>query len=240
MSETKSYIIATVQLLTGSNYNSVYDTLFDNFFVYLENGLLSKDLCDAETEFQELYFEVYLTGFANALQAGGGNTAVLDDSNFRSCFYEYFLEEEGDVLLDDYVNFKQRMNLLLRLIVAMETSDAVLGRVTEHDLSSECHDSLLRLTHCAECAGVNDESVLPCEHLCQNVLRGCVVDLYELGDVYNELYNAMRDARDTMDLYNPFDSIQQINTRVILLVSPFLSPLSSSFVSHVSDRQKPL
>ena len=230
-------MVESIKALTGDLYNQAYSTLFDGIFGYLENGIVSKNLCDAEMQFQQLYFEVYLTAFTGALQQSGGDTQPLSDPDFRSCFYQFFLQVKSEDLLTFYVRFKQRMNLLFRFVVAMETSDAVLRRVLEHNLSPECHDSLLRLTHCADCAGVNNDSVLPCKYLCQNVLRGCVVDVYELGDAYNDLYRTMKDARLTLDIYDPFSIVELMNVQVINLITEFLNGLSTTLVSDVSEKQ---
>ena len=210
-----------MEVLWADNYLPEFDTVFDNLFSYLENGIMKRDLCNLETEYQSVYFEAYLLGFKSVLQYASIDTDPLSDSDFRSCFYEYFMEVHGGTIGNLYHNVMQRYNMFLRYLQALDTSDQVLKRVLNHALSPECQDSILRMTHCAQCAGVSDSSILPCKDLCRNVQQGCLVDIYELGYVYRMFYNVLSEAKDKLDEYDPFGAMQALPAEVLKMLDDF-------------------
>ena len=109
---------------------------------------------------------------------------VPDTTTFRNCLKTnfYFVSNTREDVNQRIRTLEPRMNLLLRFLLALETSDSVLESIMDHVLSPECGDALLRLTHCKECSGTTSSSS-SCTPFCQNVLRGCLVDLTEVGDV---------------------------------------------------------
>ena len=217
----KSSAVTTMEYLWADNYLPEFDTVFDSLFTYMENGILRRDLCNLEKEYRSAYFEAYLLGFKSVLVYAEKSTAPLSNDNFRDCFYGYFVEVHGDAISDLYHNLMQRYNMLLRYLQALDTSDQALKSVLDHALSAECQDSLLRMTHCAQCAGVSNTSVLPCKNLCQNVQQGCLVDIYELGYVYKELYDVMDDANDVLNEYNPLAQMQSLAAEVLKMLDDF-------------------
>lgn len=208
-------------VLWQSNYVSEFDTVFDAMFNYLEEGITTLDLCDLEAQYQSMFFEAYMTAFAAVLQANDKSVAPLSDPTFNDCSKEYFMMRHGDVISEKYHLVEQRYNMFLRYLQALATSDAVLATILDHVLSPECQDSLLRMTHCAQCAGVNNSSVLPCKYLCLNVQRGCLVDLYELGVVYKSLYSVMKEAQYVVDQYDPFGVMQSLASTVVNMLDDF-------------------
>lgn len=221
LEEVKASMVATMKVLWADNYLSDFDTVFDGLFNYVENGILKRDLCDLEKEYQSVYFEAYLAGFKSVLQHESKSTDPLSDPKFRACFYDYFTEIHGATIADQYHNVKQRYNMFLRYLQALDTSDQALKTVLNHVLSPECQDSLLRMTHCAQCAGVSDSSILPCKNLCQNVQRGCLVDIYELGYTYKKLYNSLKAAKDVLNQYDPFGAMQTITAEILKILDDF-------------------
>ena len=200
---------------------SEFDDAFDQLFNYMENGIATLDLCDLEVQYQSMFFEVYMTALRIILNIHGLSTDSLTDPNSRTCFYEYFVEVHGPTISNEYHRVEQRYNIFLRYLQALTTSNQVLKTVLNHALSPECQDSLLRMTHCARCAGVNDYSILPCKNLCLNVQRGCLVDIFELGVVYKDLYLVMRDAQDVMVAYDPFGVMESLAAQVVKMLDDF-------------------
>ena len=217
----KSSVVSIMEVLWADNYLPEFDTVFDSLFTYMENGILRRDLCNLEKEYRSAFFEAYLLGFKSVLVYGDKSTAPLSNDDFRDCFYGYFVEVHGNTIDDLYHNLMQRYNMLLRYLQALDTSDQALKSVLDHALSAECQDSILKMTHCAQCAGVSDSSVLPCKNLCQNVQQGCLVDIYELGYVYKELYDVMDEANDVLNEYNPLAQMQSLAAEVLKMLDDF-------------------
>ena len=190
--------------------------MFNKFFEYVKNGVLNIDLCNLETEFQEVVFTVYTTAFAEAMAHKSLN--VPSSNNFTQCFYNYFLSTQKTFLNTEYKHFKERYNLFLRYLLALETANEVLEDVISHTLSSDCKDVLLKLTHCSLCAGNNDTN-LSCPGYCKNVLRGCLVDLKEFGDAYTEFFGALKSTREQLSSYDPFDAFNVFQTRMFNFVT---------------------
>ena len=200
---------------------SDFDDAFDGLFNYMESGISTLDLCDLEKQYQSMFFEIYMTSFRTLLKFAGLSVDSLSDPNSTACFYQYFIDVHGAAISDNYHRVEQRYNIFLRYLQALATSDQALKSVLNHVLSPECQDSLLRMTHCTQCAGVNNSSILPCKNLCQNVQRGCLVDIYELGDVYKKFYVVLKDAQDVMNEYDPFGVMESLVAQVIIMLDDF-------------------
>ena len=189
--------------------------MFDKFFNYVKNGVLNIDLCNLKTEFQEVVFTVYTTAFAEAMAKKSFN--VPSSSSFTQCFNNYFKSTQSTFLNNEYKRFKERYNLFLRYLLALETANDVLEDVISHTLSSDCKDALLKLTHCSLCAG-NTDTILSCPGYCENVFRGCLVDLKEFGDAYTEFFGALKSTREQLSSYDPFNAFTLFQTQMISLV----------------------
>ena len=190
--------------------------MFDKFFNYVKNGVLNIDLCNLETEFQEVVFTVYKTAFAEAMARNSFN--VPSTSNFTQCFYNYFKSTQATFLNNEYKRFKERYNLFLRYLLALKTANDVLEDVISHTLSSDCKDVLLKLTHCSLCAG-NTDTILSCPGYCKNVFRGCLVDLKEFGDAYTEFFGALKSTREQLSSYDPFNAFTLFQTKMTSFVT---------------------
>ena len=193
-----------------------HEDIFDQFFNYVKNGVLNIDLCKLRTEFQEVVFTVYTTAFAEAMAQRFYNVPSSD--SFTQCFYEYFRNTQKTFLNNEYKRFKERYNLFLRYLLALKTANEVLEDVISHTLSSDCKDALLKLTHCSLCAG-NADTILSCPGYCNNVLRGCLVDLKEFGDVYTEFFGALKNTRQQLSSYDPFNAFTLFQTKMIGFVT---------------------
>ena len=217
----KSFLVETMRFIWQNHYEPDFDYVFDGLFNYMETGITTLDLCDLETQYQSMFFEVYMTSLRRLLELSGLSVDPLSDPDSRACFYQYFIEVHGPVISNDYHRVEQRYNIFLRYLQALATSDQALESVLNHSFSPECQDSLLRMTHCAQCAGVSDSSILPCKNFCQNVQQGCLVDIYELGDAYKKLYAVMKDAEDVMNEYDPFAVMESLAAQVVKMLDDF-------------------
>ena len=174
-------------------------------------------LPDFQVELQSVFFEIYLRSFKLSIEITPGNT-VPNTLAFRQCFYlNLFFPENRERLNQRYRILLPRLNLLLRYLLALKTSDSVLERIMDHMLSPECGDALLRLTHCKECSGTTSSSS-SCTPFCQNVLRGCLVDLTEVGDVLQEFATQMDATKRKLNIDNPFQAIDLLSTTVLDVV----------------------
>ena len=217
----RSFAIETMMQLWQDHYVSDFDDVFDGLFNYMESGIVTLDLCDLEMQYQSMFFEVYMTSLRTLLKLNGISVDSLNDSDSRHCFYQYFITVHGAAISNEYHRVEQRYNIFLRYLQALATSDQALKSVLNHVLSPECQDSLLRMSHCAQCAGVNDSSILPCKNLCENVQRGCLVDIYELSHVYKEFYLVLKDAKDVMNEYDPFGVMESLAAQVVKILDDF-------------------
>ena len=165
---------------------------------------------------------------------------VPNTQSFRDCLKNNFSDPETKDILDRTIRrLEPRINYLFRFLLAIKTSDSVLDTIKNHVLSPECGDALLRLTHCKECSGISSSSP-PCTPFCQNVLRGCLVDLTEVGEVLQEFATAVQAMRNklrsstgdpfrTIDGQMPIDVFDVSNTATVAASQP-------SKVSEVSKK----
>lgn len=211
----KSFITNT---LNEANYQQDTNgpSVMDSFIDYLANGIRTLNLHNFEQEFQKVFFEVYLRIFKSVLERKSGeNNVVPNTGSFRQCFYDnFFLRDNQNELNMRFRVFNPRMNFFFRFLLALKTSDSVLTKTLNHVLSSTCGDALLRLTHCRECSGISG-SLPPCAPFCHNVLRGCLVDLTEVGDVLSELATAMQAMRTKLKKFDPFAAFDLLPTIVL-------------------------
>ena len=193
-------------------------TLLDHFSNYMSNGIRSLSLPDFRIELQSLFFEIYLRSFKLSIENIPGN-AVPNTVSFRQCFYQHlFFPENQEDLNRRYRILQPRLNLLLRFLLALKTSDSVLESIMNHMLSPECGDALLRLTHCKECSGATSSSP-PCTPFCQNVLRGCLVDLTEVGHVLQDFATQLEAMKSKLSINDPFAAVDLLTTTVLDMVT---------------------
>ena len=195
--------------------------LLDTFTSYMTEGIRSLNLLNFKEHVADLLFSVYYYSFKLTLT----NNAVSNISTvtFRSCLKEKFLITHESAALHLVSVLESKMNLLFRFLSALETSDRVLERITSHVLNSECGDTLLRLTHCETCSGTKSiNSQPPCAPFCQNVLRGCLVDLTEVGEALREYATALEAMQKRLAYSdNPYKAIDEKIDQALLTVSQF-------------------
>lgn len=132
--------------------------------------------------------------------------------SFRECFYNYFLITQNSTILAEYNRFSIRYNIFFKYLRGLQTARQVLGSVINHTLSSDCKLDLLQLTHCSLCAGT---TVRPCPNHCKNVIRGCLVELKEFGDVYSDFHKTLKRTKIVLEEYDPFAVLGIFQTNLL-------------------------
>ena len=144
---------------------------------------------------------------------------VPDTETARSCLFDHFLETSGDIVTNGLTGFLRSYNVLMRYIRALRLMDMVIEGCLELPLTRQCQDALLKMTYCSQCAGYSAD-LLPCQGLCQNSLRGCLVDLSDLVEPIREFTDAMVNMRRVLaDVYNPWDQITLLNSHFFIVLS---------------------
>ena len=211
------------------SFNPNFNTpeIFDPFTNYVRNGILDLNLPSLKEQVIDMFFVAYHASFKAWIEQQ--SLTVPDTPAFRNCLKNnFFLSATRDGIDQRYRTLEPRMNLLLRFLLALKTSDSVLESIMNHMLSPECGDALLRLTHCKECSGTTSSSP-PCTPFCQNVLRGCLVDLTEVGHVLQEFatqVDAMKDIILNRD--DPFAAIDGLTNEIFSILSDGRSAALSS------------
>ena len=151
-------------------------------------------------------FEVFYAGYHVSAQVNG----VLPSSDLeslRSCLFDYFLETRGVSVANRLHVFLRAYSRLMRYVRALKLMDVVIEGVLDLPLTKQCQDALTKMTHCSQCAGYTAD-LLPCQGLCHNNLRGCLVDISDLVKPIREFTDAMVTMNNQLNIsYNPWDQI---------------------------------
>ena len=162
---------------------------------------------------------MFLAAYIVTTQSQGLNNDLPDTPEFRSCFFDYFVELRGDAIYNKLNGFLRAYNLTMRYIRALRLLDSVIEEVMDMTLTSQCQDAIMKMTHCSQCAGYNGD-LLPCRGLCLNSLRGCLVDLVDLVEPVKEFTAAIVNLNKLMnDTFNPWDQITLLNSYFFQTVS---------------------
>ena len=201
-------------------YFRPYVTLYDDFYAYLQQTISTGNMCQLETRFKQVFFEIFLAAyFSNPTSVSTLNP--LNTELFRTCVYNYFLELKGRDILTWYTGFTRSYNRTMYYFHALRTADAILESLLSHRLTNSCKTTLMKMSHCAQCAGYEDTT--HCQGMCLNSLRGCLIDLADLAGPFREFSDAVVQMRNSLeDVYNPW---VQFN----ILEAHFYSILGTSF-----------
>lgn len=203
---------------------SIYFTqrdLFDEFYAYLQQAVRTGNTCEIGLEFNKLFFKVFLTVL-------DGNPAVndevypKDDHEFNACMYNYYESVMEDQIHVRFIALTRSFNRTLYYLRALDTAEEFLRTVLELELTPQCRQALLRSSYCAQCSGL-PSSVRPCQSLCLNTLRGCLVDYSDLYEPYRKFADATVDMKKYLDkIVNPFTHIDQLTTGFLNLIQDIL------------------
>jgi len=207
-------------LQTFGAYFRPYVNLYDNFYAYLQQTITTGNMCQLGSKFNQIFFEVFLAAYvSNPATETAANLPNTDA--FRTCFYDYFLELKGEQVATWYKGFTRSFNRTMYYFRALRTADAVLESLLSHRLTNSCRTALMKMSHCAQCAGY--ESTTYCQGMCVNSLRGCLIDLGDLAGPFREFSDAVIRMRNSLeDVYSPWD---QFN----ILESNFFTMVTTSF-----------
>ena len=174
-------------------------------------GMRSLHLPNLEEHIAEMFFAVYHYSFKISIMP---NTTNL---TFGNCLREKFFTQAIETNIRHHsALLQERMGLLFQFVSSLRTGDKVIESISSQVLSSECGDALLRLTHCEACSGTT-AALPPCAPFCQNVLRGCLVDLTEVGDAMSEYATALEAMRKRLDHDdNPWQAMTNIYDVLVL------------------------
>ena len=207
-------------LQTFRAYFRPYVNLYDDFYAYLQQTITTGNMCQLGSKFNQIFFEVFLAAYVS--NPATGTTENLPNTDaFRACFYDYFLELKGEQVATWYKGFTRSFNRTMYYFRALRTADAVLESLLSHRLTNSCRTALMKMSHCAQCAGY--ESTTYCQGMCVNSLRGCLIDLGDLAGPFREFSDAVIRMRNSLeDVYSPWD---QFN----ILESNFFTMVTTSF-----------
>ena len=206
-------------------YFDPYRTVFDDFYAYLQQSVLTGNVCELGERFQEVFFKLFLAAYL----AHPFTESLPETESFQQCFYNYFLNEKGVDVNNYYRGFTRSYNLTMQYLRALRTGDVVLEDVLGQTLSRQCKDSLMRVSYCSACAGY--ESPGPCHGNCLNTMRGCLVDLSDLSEPFQQFSEALLRMKNNIEtLYNPW-------TQFSLLQVDYLDMVQSTFdsVTQITD-----
>ena len=95
----------------------------------------------------------------------------------------------------------------------------IIEGILDLPLTDQCQSAVMKMTHCAHCAGYNGE-LLPCQGLCMNSMRGCLVDFPDLVEPIQEFTDAMVNLNNVLEQrYNPWDQITLLNSYFFSIVT---------------------
>lgn len=95
----------------------------------------------------------------------------------------------------------------------------VIEGVLDLPLSDQCQSAIMKMTHCSQCAGYSS-SLLPCQGLCLNSLRGCLIDLADLVGPVRDFTAALVRLKDNLDSrYDPWVQITLLNPHFLGIVT---------------------
>ena len=100
----------------------------------------------------------------------------------------------------------------MRYVRALKMIENVIEGVLDLTLTEQCQSALMKMTYCSLCAGYNGQ-LLPCQSLCMNTLRGCLVDYIDLIKPIQETSNALIKLNWVMKHdFNPWNRITILNS----------------------------
>ena len=95
----------------------------------------------------------------------------------------------------------------------------VIEGILDLPLTDQCQGALMKMTYCSQCAGYNGD-LLPCQGLCMNSLRGCLVDFADLVEPIHETTEALIELNRVLNnVYNPWDQVTILNSYFLRIVT---------------------
>ena len=90
--------------------------------------------------------------------------------------------------------------------------EKVIEGILDLPLTEQCQNALMKMTYCSQCAGYDSVELLPCQGLCLNSLRGCLVDFADLEGPIREFTDALTNLNSHLtEPYSPWVQITQLD-----------------------------
>ncbi len=159
-----------------------------------------------------MYFKLYLATFLANPEAPSD---LQNTGELRQCFYNIFLESKESQIQNWLNGFQRAYTRTLRYFRALRVVDRVVEAVLNFRMSELCQRSLMRMTHCSHCAGYMDG---PCNGMCQNTLRGCLMDLGELAEPMQDFSEALVAMESEARAYNVYNQVTFLSSYFFTLV----------------------
>jgi hypothetical protein len=192
-------------------------------YSYLSTAVETRDNCQLYEVFQRMLYNVYMD-FANP-------RGQINSTQFQQCSYEFFVEFYSQFVNYYYTHLAISLDRLVLYLRALGVSSTVLRSLLSSPPSKPCVSALARISNCSSCLDVPG-SVEPCNGLCINVLRGCLVDLAELVGPFQEYVNTLVAFTNNFEVSNPWTDIAEIPSIMIA----FYTMLGGIDFSAVSSR----
>ena len=184
----------------------------------------------------QMFFDVYLAAYL-ANPRTPSDIAQNRNPSFRRCFYNYFLESNGGTVAEHIRIFQLAFNNTYRYLRGLKAMERVVGGILQYALSEQCKMSLMRMTHCAQCAGYPN-TTKTCSGFCLNTMRGCLLDLAGLVEPLESFSQALIAMKNRVSRNNPAQAITTIEADVFMMIST--AGASSSITRAVSGQYKAL
>ena len=195
-----------------------YLTLFDTFYSYLQQAVYTRNTCQLKDQFYQVFFNLYMVAY----RAFAFTTIPPDTPEFRNCTYRYFLATQGPSVQSYYNVFSRPFDALLSYLLALNTSDVVLGSIGSPLFTRGCNVSLARMLACPYCAGYGGSGLgaEPCQGMCLNTFRGCLVDFAELAEPLSKFVSTMATFASALKTdYSPWDQITLLENKFLIIMS---------------------
>ena len=173
-------------------------------------------------------FELFLAAYVVTSSVNGANNALPNTDAFRSCFYDYFLDLRGDAVYNQLNGLLRAYNLTMRFTRALKMVERVVEGILDLPLTEQCQNALMKMTYCSQCAGYSG-SLQPCQGLCMNSLRGCLLDFADLVEPIKKVTEALVNMNRVLEIHNPW-------VQITLLNPYFLTTVTETRVNYVDIR----
>lgn len=190
--------------------------LFDTFYGYLQQTMYTRNICQLRDQFYQLFFNLYMAAYRAAAQV----SIPPDTPQFRNCSYYYFLQTQGPSIQSYYTIFNRPFEMLMQYLRALKTGDAVLESLwASSTFSRGCNVSLAKMVACSYCVGYGGGAE-PCQGMCLNVFRGCLVDLAGLAAPLGNFVNILVTfSRVLQTDYSPWDQVTLLEIKFFSLIN---------------------
>lgn len=155
-----------------------------------------------------------------------------DTTEFRQCFFNLFHEDNGDQLNQDMNAMYRSFNQTMYYLRALRRLDHVIEATSDYMLSEDCRTAIMKMTHCAGCAG---QPSSPCDTLCLNVIRGCLVDLSDMFGPFEEFSGALIELHRSI---SQADGLHYLWAQMNFLHTYFFRTVSDTLRDAVSIEEK--